>query len=69
MASSETRPVSPLREARGDLRQADVAERAGVSVSYISMIEAGLVPPPPVRQRIAEAVERPIRVLWPGFDK
>jgi transcriptional regulator with XRE-family HTH domain len=66
MASSET-PVSPIkaaRDARGE-RQCDVASAAGISVSYLSMIEHGLVPPLDTRVRIAAALEQPETELWP----
>jgi transcriptional regulator with XRE-family HTH domain len=67
VGSSETRPIAPLRKARkdADMRQADVAEKAGVSISYVSMIEAGLVPPVAVQERVALAVSSTPGALWP----
>lgn len=56
MAVSETSPLRAKREAEG-LRLVDVAERAGISVGYLSMIERGLVCPTPVQERLAVALE------------
>jgi transcriptional regulator with XRE-family HTH domain len=65
MESSET-PVSPLkaaREARGE-RLADVAGRAGMSISYLSMIENGLRCPISRQAALAAALERPATELF-----
>lgn len=66
MATSETRRVSPLREARGNRLQADIAKEAGISVSYVSMIESGLVPPVAVQERLADAVGKSVSHLFGG---
>jgi transcriptional regulator with XRE-family HTH domain len=67
--SSETtqRPQSPLRKERRaqELRLADVAERAGISIGLLSMIENGYRSTASVRSRIAAALERPEEVLFP----
>lgn len=67
MTPSESRPATPLRTARKEqeLTLATVAERAGISVSYVSMIESGYVPPAPIRTVLAKAVDRPEASLWP----
>lgn len=60
MGTSETRPTeSPLRRARRERgeRLEDVARRAEISTSYLSMAERGLEVPPPVRARLAAALE------------
>lgn len=65
MATSETTtPVRAAREDRGE-RLADVAEAAGISVSYLSMIERGLHAPLDTRVKIAAALEQPETELWP----
>ena len=64
MASSETR-VKAARTAR-DERLVDVAERAGISVSYLSMIENGLVPKLDTRVKVAAALEEAETELWPA---
>ncbi len=69
MASSETSTavtkVRAARQVRGE-RQSDVAAAAGISVSYLSMIENGLVPPLDTRVKVAAALERPETELWPS---
>ncbi len=69
MASSETTAgltrVRIARQNRGE-RLADVAGAAGISVSYLSMIENGLVPPLDTRVKVAAALERPEGELWPA---
>ncbi len=50
--------VQQLREARG-LSQAQLAERAQVSVSFVSILEGGQGgnnPPPAILQRLARAL-------------
>jgi transcriptional regulator with XRE-family HTH domain len=50
--------VQQLREARG-LSQAQLAERAQVSVSFVSILEGGQAghnPPPAIVQRLARAL-------------
>lgn len=70
MATSETpkrkRPDSPLKQARKDLgmRQADVAKRAGCSVSLISMTESGYEPTLDVQSAIAGAVGASSGSFW-----
>lgn len=66
MATSETdSPARAARKARGE-RLEDVASRAGISVSYLSMIERGLHTPLDVRVKLAAALERPETELWPA---
>jgi transcriptional regulator with XRE-family HTH domain len=67
MAISETADhrVKAARTARGE-RLVDVAGRADIAVSYLSMIEHGLMPPPDTRARIAAALEQPETELWPA---
>ena len=66
MATSETE--SPARAARRKRceRLEDVAARAGISVSYLSMIERGLHAPLETRVKLAAALERPEPELWPA---
>ncbi len=61
-------PPSPLRIARLEqgLRLTDVAERAGISVGYLSMIERGLECPGELRDRLAGALERDVACCFPG---
>lgn len=57
-----------LRAARRNkgLHLKDVAEVAGISESYLSMIERGqVVPGPPVALRLAEFYERTATDVWP----
>ena len=42
----------------------EVAEAAGISVSYLSMIERGLDAPEDVRQGLCVALELPEGDLW-----
>jgi transcriptional regulator with XRE-family HTH domain len=69
MATSETpardHPVKAARANRGE-RLVDVATAAGISVSYLSMIEHGYVPNLGIRTRVAAALERPETELWPS---
>jgi transcriptional regulator with XRE-family HTH domain len=62
-----SRPASPLKQARTDLdlRLVDVAEKAGCSVSLVSMTESGYVPPLDTRARIACAVGASAGSFWP----
>ena len=66
--SSETAPDHPVKVARlaraEKKRLVDVAGEAGISTSYLSMIEHGLVPPVPVQTRIASALALPVEELW-----
>ena len=68
MATSETarRPDSPLKQARKDLglRQADVADEAGCAISYVSMVENGLIPTPHLAEGIARAVGASAGSFW-----
>ncbi|HEY0391040.1 MAG TPA: helix-turn-helix transcriptional regulator [Solirubrobacterales bacterium] len=66
MPSSETpvHPVKAARQSRGE-RLVDVAGNARISVSYLSMIEHGLVPPPHRQAALAKALEQPEAELWP----
>lgn len=56
--------ILTVRRARG-LRQGDVAERAGISESYLSLLERGLRTDPSVTalSSIAEALDVPLPVL------
>lgn len=64
---SETRPLSTCKRTRLDLelRLVDVAERAGVSVGYLSMCESGYIPKAAVRERIAKALGCEAAGIWP----
>lgn len=62
--SSETR-VKAARVAR-DERLVDVAARAGISPSYLSMVENGYVPKLDTRVKIAAALEEAETELWPA---
>jgi transcriptional regulator with XRE-family HTH domain len=62
--SSETSPLRAARQAR-ELRLRDVAERAGCSVSLVSMVENGYRPSLNVRERIAVAVGASAGSFWP----
>ena len=66
MGSETPRQDSPLRRARRDQGKPlrEVAEAAGISVSYLSMLENGLHCPDRVRTAIAAALERPEGELW-----
>lgn len=69
MASSEM-PVHPVKAARlartEDRRLVDVAGEAGISTSYLSMIEHGLVPPQSTQERLAAVLKRSEMELWPA---
>lgn len=56
--------ILKCRHAR-QLRQSEIAERAGISVSYLSLLERGLRTDPSVStlQGIAEALNIPLAVL------
>lgn len=64
--SSETRssPVKREREAQG-LRLVDLADRAQMSISHISMIEHGYVPAKATREKLAKALDAKPEELWP----
>jgi transcriptional regulator with XRE-family HTH domain len=64
--TSETRS-SPVRDARKalDLRLVDVAEKAGIATSLISMIEHGYVPSAKTREKLAKALNCEPDTLWP----
>lgn len=66
MGSSETRSDTPLRRARKDQGKTlrEVAEAAGISISYLSMLERGLDAPRDVRQALAVALQEPEGELW-----
>ena len=66
MGSSETRPDTPLRRARKEQGKPlrEVAEAAGISVSYLSMLERGLDAPEDVRHALSVALELPEGELW-----
>lgn len=57
-------PIRAARKRRGE-RLADVAEKAGISVSYLSMIENGLHAGLDLRVKIAAALEEAETELWP----
>lgn len=61
-------PPSPLRLARQQkgARLEDIAKKAGIAVSYLSMIERGLVVGPDVRDRLATALDKPEADIFPG---
>jgi transcriptional regulator with XRE-family HTH domain len=64
---SVTTAAHPLRERRRELelRQADVASEAGVSVAFISMLESGYRPRSPVNlERVALAVGASVGSFW-----
>lgn len=67
MGVSETRPLTPAKQARKalDLRLCDVAERAGCSIGLVSMVESGYIPPAATRGRIAKALGQGTEKLWP----
>lgn len=67
--SSETRPASPVREARQAKyeRLVDAADAIGISIGYLSMIENGLIPNQRLRGLIADALEVAPSKLWPGL--
>lgn len=46
------------------LRQEDVAKRAGCSISLVSMVESGYRPPEPIRAAIAGAVGATLGSFW-----
>ena len=60
------RPASPLKQARLDkgLRLKDVALAAGVSISTVSTVESGYVPPLHTQQSIARAVGASSGSFW-----
>ena len=65
MGDSSMERQTAVREARGDERLVDVAERAGISPGYLSMIENGLVPQrKSMRERIARAHDKQPADLW-----
>jgi transcriptional regulator with XRE-family HTH domain len=66
--SLAARPVGifeSLRRARG-LKQLDLAERVGVSRSYIAMVEQGWRPPAHRQEAIAAALDVEVTRLWPA---
>ena len=58
--------VRELREAKG-LTQAQLAERAQIALSYVTVIEAGQQgkPSPQIIQRLARALDVPVKRLLP----
>lgn len=64
--SSETRPLTRCKQRRLDrgLRLVDVSERAGISVSYVSMIESGYIPKQEIQIAVAQALETTSEDLW-----
>lgn len=62
----QSRPDSPLRERRLDLRllQREVAQAAGCAESLVSMVEAGYVPAPGTQDRIAAALGASTGAFW-----
>lgn len=67
MAEENGRPPHPLKDARKrlGLRQKDVATEAGCSVPLVSMIESGYIPPMPLQESIAVAVQASVGSFWP----
>lgn len=67
-ADTPGRPVSPLRAMRLEqgMRLKDVADRAGVSISTVSTVESGYVPPLGTQQSIARAVGASVGSFWRG---
>lgn len=62
------RPPSPLRQRRlkQGMRLKDVAELADVSISTVSTVESGYVPPIRTQQQIAQAVGASAGSFWPN---
>jgi transcriptional regulator with XRE-family HTH domain len=60
------RPVSPLRAERDaqGLRLKDVAALAGCSISLVSMVESGYIPPLHRREGIARALGASVGSFW-----
>lgn len=58
-------PLRAERHAQG-LRLKDVADEAGVSISLVSTVEAGYVPPLRTQQRLAGALGASSGSFWPG---
>lgn len=65
--SDQRRPPTPLRNARTEqgLRLKDVADEAGVSISLVSTMEAGYVPPLGTQERVARALGASSGSFWP----
>lgn len=65
MAADES--VHPLREAREgrELRQADVASEAGVSIAFVSMLESGYRPKREDKlDRVAQVFSASVGSFW-----
>lgn len=62
--SRESHPVRKARVAK-ELRQSDLAEKAGISGPLISMIEGGYVPALSTMRAIARALDSTPVALWP----
>jgi transcriptional regulator with XRE-family HTH domain len=63
--------ATALREIRKHqgLTQRELAQRAGISVPYVSYLENGLQPPRSgVRVAVAHALNVPVTVLFPECD-
>ena len=64
-------PLPPMQDyrLRRHLSQDAVAAAAGIAQARISRIERGAIDPSPDEAlRIAQALEVPVRLLWPELD-
>jgi transcriptional regulator with XRE-family HTH domain len=68
MTDEQRRPPHPLRDARQEqgLRLKDVADTAGVSISLVSTMEAGYLPPLHTREKVARALGASSGSFWPN---
>jgi transcriptional regulator with XRE-family HTH domain len=55
--------IETLRREKG-WRQADLARHSDLHPSVVSRVEAGQVPGPSVRARLARALDVPVAALW-----
>jgi transcriptional regulator with XRE-family HTH domain len=61
------RPIGRIEAARraAGMTQLEVAQKVGLSRSYVVMIEGGWIPPLSRRAQIAAAIGVEVEVLWP----